>query len=362
MASVINTQSGNSFYRFSNTDGKVWLMPAKNMQVAMSLYQPSGIKGKLMKLLFPYLHQIRLVRNIIKAERIKCCLPEKLKLLLASLFQVDDFEFAFFCGSPGPRQKMTIQIYAKNKILGYVKTSKDKDIIRSFQKESNTLNLLKSRGIKNIPEILYCDKLENDNLFIQSTTKTIHSKVINHLTDKHILLVRQFFELTRNRMPFKSTDLYSNILYLKSIFDSLNPHDKATLTKSTHIIEIHYNGEVEFGFMHGDFTPWNIYEENGMLYAFDFEYSGYNYPPFMDIVHFVLQTSILVKNLTIEETFCDLREKEHLLPVGDSPYLVLAYLLQIFSHYFKLFNGKFSTQDRSYKMWIGLMDEYNKIL
>ena len=37
MASVINTQSGNSFYRFSNTDGKVWLMPAKNMQVAMTL-------------------------------------------------------------------------------------------------------------------------------------------------------------------------------------------------------------------------------------------------------------------------------------------------------------------------------------
>lgn len=38
--------TGKHLYRFSNADGKTWLMPAHNMQVAMNLYQPSGLKWK----------------------------------------------------------------------------------------------------------------------------------------------------------------------------------------------------------------------------------------------------------------------------------------------------------------------------
>lgn len=38
--------TGKHLYRFSNADGKTWLMPAHNMQVAMNLYQPSGRNGK----------------------------------------------------------------------------------------------------------------------------------------------------------------------------------------------------------------------------------------------------------------------------------------------------------------------------
>lgn len=34
--------TGKHLYRFSNADGKTWLMPAHNMQVAMNLYQPAA--------------------------------------------------------------------------------------------------------------------------------------------------------------------------------------------------------------------------------------------------------------------------------------------------------------------------------
>lgn len=43
---------GEGFYKLVNGDGKVWLMPARNMRIAMNLYQPSGIKGKLLKHFF----------------------------------------------------------------------------------------------------------------------------------------------------------------------------------------------------------------------------------------------------------------------------------------------------------------------
>ena len=84
------------------------------------------------------------------------------------------------------------------------------------------------------------------------------------------------------------------------------------------------------------------------------------YPAHMDIIHFYLQIDILFKNLTIEETFVDLQNVGLKIPVRDIKPLVISYLLRVFSLYSRLFCGNFSPQDRSYKMWIGLIDKYNK--
>ena len=69
---------GEVFYRLMNGDGKVWLMPARNMRVAMNLYQPSGIKGKLLKQFFPLLHHFGFVHKVAGAEKVACSLDGKL--------------------------------------------------------------------------------------------------------------------------------------------------------------------------------------------------------------------------------------------------------------------------------------------
>ena len=54
------------YYRFANADGKCWVMPARGMRTAMHLYQPSGPKGKLLKLWFPLLHGLASVRRVLR--------------------------------------------------------------------------------------------------------------------------------------------------------------------------------------------------------------------------------------------------------------------------------------------------------
>ena len=66
---ILIKDSGAPFYRFSNSDGKVWLMPVRNMRIAMNLYQPSGRNGKAMKALFPWLHRVPLVRKAAHAQK-----------------------------------------------------------------------------------------------------------------------------------------------------------------------------------------------------------------------------------------------------------------------------------------------------
>jgi thymidylate kinase len=46
---------------------------------------------------------------------------------------------------------------------------------------------------------------------------------------------------------------------------------------------------------HGDFTPWNMYCDQGRLYIYDWELSHASLPMHFDAIHFVMQTGILVK-------------------------------------------------------------------
>lgn len=350
---------GKTFYSFSNADGKTWLMPIRNMQMAMNLYQPSSKKGKLIKYFFPYFHCLKFVRKIIDVKIQSFNLQGEILSLLERLFKQTELEYAVFYGSPGARQKKTIQIYKGKKILGYVKITKRNDIAALFEKETKMLDFLKSKGIKDIPLPLFCGNICGQTIFVQSTYKTKQSKVLHKLTDIHIQYVENFCNKTTCKIKFIETDLYANIQYLISIINTFDSIEKDILQKSINTVINHYLNVENYCCLHGDFTPWNMYVEQGVLCVFDFEYAGYSYPKYMDIIHFILQTSILEKNLVVEDIYVSLERHKNILPIKDKDDLILAYLVHIFSHYMALYDGKFSKNDRSYKIWMGLMKKYN---
>lgn len=90
---LFNLDEGCLFYRFNNADGKIWIMPAKNLRTAMELYQPSGWKGKWMKRGFPLLHKIRKVRSLLHTEKIRCRFDGKLKKLLEKVTDTEELDF-----------------------------------------------------------------------------------------------------------------------------------------------------------------------------------------------------------------------------------------------------------------------------
>jgi hypothetical protein len=83
---ILDFTGGKRFYRFGNADGKYWIVPARGMRTALNLYQPSGIKGKMVKALLPCLHWIAPVRKAIKAQRLQCRLNSELHSLLCRVF------------------------------------------------------------------------------------------------------------------------------------------------------------------------------------------------------------------------------------------------------------------------------------
>ena len=353
---ILDFTGRKKFYRFGNADGKYWIVPALGMRTAMNLYQPSGIKGKMVKALLPWLHRFAHVRKAIKAEGVNCRLNSELHSLLCRVFGVKEIEFAIFEGTPSASQKITIQINTRDKILGYCKVSGEKKIFELFEKEYNNLCWLSQRGVKGIPQPLYCGKFNSVFLFIQSTNKSKSSKISHKLTKQHIEFVNEINKVTSTKIPLEKSDFYNDIIYLESISDKIRKEEKPIFEQGIRHIKEHYktnHGNNTFSFTHGDFTPWNMYLENGDLQVFDFEFAARTFPPRMDLIHFTLQTWILKEKLRSNEIYTNLKtfKKEY----GLSDTLTICYLIHILSFYFKLYNGKFDTKDNGYIIWCSLL-------
>lgn len=360
LSHVVCTGHGKWFYRLTNADGKVWLMPARNMRVAMGLYQPSGMKGKLLKVMFPYLHGIGLVNRVIRAERMKYQLQKKYDKLINEIFHISNPEFSIFLGTPSARQKMTIQVSKGTQILGYIKVAQNEEINILFEKESKMLAFLASKGIEYIPIPLFCGKVADDFVFVQSTYKTCQSNVWHLWTSLHADFVMRLHQNTTLHIPFVETEFYAELSYLKSHIAQIALKDKTLFQKSIEIVNNYFETKDEYSCLHADFTPWNMFVDRSHLCVFDFEYSGYTYPPYMDMVHYQLQLFLLERCYGIEKAFNGLEKfkSQILIHVENADMLIIAYLIHILSFYMQLYNGHFDSSDRMYVIWTGLLEKY----
>ena len=70
----IITPGDSRAYLITNADGKSWLLPAAGLSIGLELYQPSGIKGRLLKQLLPLLHRMPGVTRAIHASYMRVAL------------------------------------------------------------------------------------------------------------------------------------------------------------------------------------------------------------------------------------------------------------------------------------------------
>lgn len=301
---ILDFTNGENFIRFGNSDGKYWIMPVRGMRTAMNLYQPSGIKGKMVKTLLPMLHWIPPVRKAIRAGQMHCSLKEELHTLLCKVLGVKEIDFSIFEGTPSVHQKITMQLSSGERILGYCKLSESNDIKELFVKEDEMLMWLERKGVIDIPKTLYCGTLDSGvHIFVQSTAKTASSSIIHEWGKLHEEFLARLYDRTNQKVLFENSDYYKTLLALEEHIEWLPDNvDPVVITKATAIASERFGGrEVEFSAYHGDFTPWNMFVEKNRLFVFDFEYAAQSYPPGLDRYHFFTQTAVFERKWGAEE-------------------------------------------------------------
>lgn len=353
---ILKFGEGNKFFSFANADGKRWIMPVRNMQTAMNLYQPSGPKGKLVKVGLPLLYWNPATLRVLHAERLHLSLTDEMRKLLEKNFGVKNPEFAIFCGTPSARQKITIQISHNKQILGYCKITQSPEIFELFKQEYKTLKALSAKSIPHIPTSLFCDAFANVFVFIQSTQKTNKSQVVHTWTDKHTVYLELLYQRTKTKLKFENTDFYLELQYLESVLEQQTHEARDIYQRAILILKMYYSKISEYSFFHGDFTPWNMFFEKGNLCVFDFEYAQMSFPPYLDKIHYILQVWIIEQKLNAEQIFTHLEILR--LHNKIETIQLIAYLTHILAFYTKLYNGKFDPTDNGYIIWSTLLNKY----
>lgn len=357
----ILTDRGDSFYHISNADGKVWLMPEKNMRVAMNLYQPSGIKGKLLKAFFPLMHPVGFVQEVVNVEKKKCALRSELYDLLCKLFCNSDLEFSVFCGTPCVHRKITIQLSVGKKILGYCKVSDSEEIASLFIRESKVLEQLKNQGIKGIPQCLYCGKIDEDiYIFVQDTVKTQKSQVLHKWGAIHDNFLKEMEARTKRIVDFEKSDYYRTLLDLQNHTEWLpRTIDKLLIENTLNtILEKYSRKQIAFCAYHADFTPWNMFVEKNELFVFDWEYARMLYPPMLDKYHYFTQTAIFEKHWDAKEIIKHISSLEAQW-VDKESYIL--YLLDIISRFTIREKGNIDeNMEKSFIIWFEILEYIQK--
>lgn len=300
---------GETFLSFANADGKRWLMPERGMYTAMLLYQPSGWKGKGLKRVLPGLYWHPWVRRLLHAERLRLSLSEELRALLEHTFRESGLEFAVFCGTPCVHQKITIQVYKGHRILGYVKVTDNDGIARVFAHEEIVLQQLHERGVGGIPECRYCGTLTNGLwVFVQTTRKTMRSKVLHGWTGRHAQFLEDLHEKTLWEGDFEETDFYRDLRRLEARLPEL-AEGKYLHTLIRDVMAAYVGKRVQFSAFHADFTPWNMFLEEGKLFVFDWEYARTTYPPRLDEFHYRVQTAVFENHLSATDLMARYRQE-----------------------------------------------------
>ena len=65
---IVYGRQCDRFFRITNAEGKMWLLPLRNIRMAMELYQPSGYRGKILKCLLPLLSYVQFLSRYCHAE------------------------------------------------------------------------------------------------------------------------------------------------------------------------------------------------------------------------------------------------------------------------------------------------------
>lgn len=283
---------------FQNSDGKMWTVPLKNMKVALCVYEPSGIKGKIIKKVLPFLSEYATLLPKVNAKTCSLYHAADLKDLLDNIFG-EDWDVSVFWGTPGTDKKTTIQISRDDVILGYCKIGNSERINNLFLHEKQILDSLANAKISNVPRCLGCYKIGDYCLLAQSTKKQNEYCAAGKFSKQHHEFLYRIYEATNKQCLFSETDYFQEWQLMRQKCNLLDAADQQIVNRAIELIDSSYSGiVVKWGMQHRDFTPWNMCVTSEGLFVFDFEYALMTAPRNNDYWHYIIQSFFYEEKLS----------------------------------------------------------------
>lgn len=356
----VEDKTGKEYIVFCHSD-KTWIMPDESLEPALEMYQPSTIKGKILKSCIKLFHNNKNVLSKVRAQKKSLLLKQHVLKYLQEITGEEHIYVAAYMGDTTTRQnnKATLQVYNDQTILCYVKVSEEPEVLENFSREINSLKYLDERGIENIPRVLGEKQLENLRFFVQSTNKPLKQQVQLEFGRKQIGFIDNLVKKTQMNVTYETSEFYTSVQYLKEHIQQFADKEKSLIDTAIKQIEMYEEEKgFTFSFCHGDYTPWNIYYVDGKLFAFDFEYCYQTMPCYMDVFHYLTQFSFMGQHNDVEKTILLYQENKKKLKeyVVNPDIVYVCYLLHIIAFYHNRTNGRKELLQEQMEFWMRLLE------
>ena len=308
---------GAGWILFSTASGAQYVIPTSPRKVAaasLEFYRPQKLLARAGKRLLsialrfgmaqPLLRHRGNGHGIAKSHREwweDAALPEQLR----KLFGVKKLSVSFLVGCPND-QKLVAQVMDHEaNILGYLKIGCNPEAIDAIHNEESILRLLQTHffSTATVPKVIYAGYWNDCYLLIQRPPSVRTDTSPGRITYQHFAFLSELYgvplqtQLARNEFLGRIRQRVEKLEKLGYGGSALPVLD--VLEEFRGVGE----NDVIFGFMHGDFAPWNILRAQNRLFVFDWENAHTTSIPGWDLFHFIVQTGILVHHLSAGEIY-----------------------------------------------------------
>lgn len=211
---------------------------------------------------------------------------------------------AIAAGVPDKNQKIIVRALDRRGTaravlkLGFSERTDD-----AIAREANALKVVAELLDDRAPRLLAEGRRAGRTWLAQEVLEGKHAG--NDLTPLHADLLVELAEATRDEalltdQPFFQ-DTVRNLCRLEPEVDPDWHQEYSTLCEA---LEHSADGfALPTTHAHGDFTPWNVVQRRGRIRAYDWEYFAPSAPALYDVLHFHIQTGVLVKRHSGERIF-----------------------------------------------------------
>lgn len=340
---------------------KTWVMPEENLKPALEMYQPSTMKGKMLKSCIKLFHESKTLLKRIGCQKKNLSFQPDILSYLQKTMNEQNIYIAAYMGDTSAKQnkKITLQVYDNQRILCYAKVSEEREVLENFSREIVSLNYLEEKGVTNIPKVLGDEEIQGLRIFVQSTDKPLKQQVRLKFGREQIEFIDKIVNKTKQDTSYESSQFYNSVQYLKRVVPQFEDKKQSVMKAAIRQVETYVEEEgLEFAFSHGDYTLWNVYYVDKELFAYDFEYCYQTMPCYIDVFHYLTQLSIMGHHNGAEKTYKLYQEnKKNLEEYMSNPDVIyICYLLHIIAFYHKRTKGKVELVGKQMEIWMELLE------
>ena len=341
---------------------KVWLMPECAVKGAMEMYQPTSRGGKCLKKSVIKKHKAPIFARGTSVEQINIELNKEVRKQLEDILGISVFYVATYMGDTSTSQndKAVLQIYGDDEIYAYVKITMNEENAKRFEKEANAIKNLNDLGVNYVPRLIGTDLDSDVKMLAQLNEKPMGQTVKLDFNNQVLDTVKDIVEKTTKDIESEDSQFCESVEYLKKHLDVFEQDQKAIVEDAIKMVE---EEKLTFAFAHGDFTPWNVYYVKDEMRIFDMEYCSDTMPAYIDVFHYLSQTTLLANRYTAQ---CAMREYERQLDLiseyVDNPKLTfICYLVWIISFYLERTNDIEIIREKI-DVWVEMLEYLVKYL